>query len=190
MRLLQRTIAELEEDRPDSAHAGIDTLGVANARAWQPVRDEIIETLHDAYAWDRREGDIVEAAAFVPRMLPRLRAPGLTGEAWYLPRHRTIALFQSALDEYLDRKSADDVTALTWSSAEQFDVRDPLWISFVLQKLRALRRGRAVFPRHESTSDFRFQIEDSTRIALVSDWGSGNDSARAVSMGSASGSST
>lgn len=180
VRVLERTIHHLEEDRSDIAQAGIEALSLDSGRAWQPRRDEIVERLQIAYEWDRREGRIAEALAFVPSMRTRLRAPGIVDVAWYSPRHRTMALFQSAMDEYMERKAADDVAALTWSDPEQFDVADPLWISIVLHKVRAFFRGKARFPKHDAKSDFRFQLDDSTRIALVSDWGTGNENARAV----------
>jgi hypothetical protein len=43
-----------------------------------------------------------------------------------------------------------------------------------------LFRRKARFPKHASRSDFRFQPGDEARIALVSDWGTGNESSRAV----------
>jgi hypothetical protein len=180
VRVLERTILLLEENRTDTADAGVQALSLASARAWQPRRDELVERLQSARDWDRREGQIAEAAAFVPSVRSRICSPGVAGETWYLPRHRTLALFQSAMDEYIERMSEQEVVALTWTSPEQFDVTDPLWATVVLQKAQALLRGKARFPKHASKSDFRFQLENEARIALVADWGTGNDSARAV----------
>jgi hypothetical protein len=180
LRVLERTIHYLEEDRPETASTGVETLALPSTRAWQPRRDEIVERLQAAYEWDRREGQIAETAAFVPEMRARVRAPGVTDEPWYVPRNRTIALFQSAMNEYLERKSEQQPEMRGLAESEQFDTSDPGWISVALQRLRALFRGKAKFPKHRTAKDFRFELDNSARIALVSDWGTGNQNARAV----------
>jgi hypothetical protein len=180
IRVLEKTIARLEEDRPDTVHAGMRALALASPRVWQPRRDEIVERLESARQWDRREGEIAKTAAFVPAMRARVRAPGVTDEAWYSPRNRTLALFQSAMDDYLERKAEHQPAARAFSQPEQFDTSDPLWISVVLEKVKAFFRGKAKFPKHRTKGDFRFQLDDSVRIALVSDWGTGTENARAV----------
>jgi hypothetical protein len=180
VRILEKTIHELEEGRPDTAHAGVRALSLASTRVWQPRRDELVERLTRAYEWDRREGAIAETAAFVPARRAEVRSPGVTDEPWYVPRNRTLSLFQSAMDEYLERKSEEDPSAAGLADSEQFDTTDPLWVSVVLQKLKAFFRGKARFPKHRSRTDFRFDLDNSVRIALVADWGTANASALAV----------
>jgi hypothetical protein len=172
IRILEETIRLLAEDSSDVRQAGVSALGLSGARFWPPRRDEIVERLQTAYDWDRREGEIAEAAAFVPDLITKVRAHGITDTAWYLPRHRTMALFQSAMEEYLDQR--DRVVP------DEFKVSDTLWIGIVLRTIRAFFRGKARFPKHESKHDLRFQLEDETRVALVADWGVGSRSAQAV----------
>jgi hypothetical protein len=179
IRVLEETIHRLQESRRDTVLAGTEALSLASTRVWQPRRDEIVERLSNAHDWDRREGQIAETVALVPARRAEVRAPGVVDEAWYAPRHRTLALFQSAMDEYLERKSAEDPAAAL-AAVEQFDTKDPLWASVALQKLKAFFRGKARFPTHRSSNDFRFQLDDSCRIALVADWGTATPGALAV----------
>jgi hypothetical protein len=172
IRVLEETIRLLEEDTGGVREAGVSALGLASARFWQPRRDEIVERLQIAFDWDFREGELAAAAAFVPDLISKIRAHGVTDTAWYLPRHRTMALFQSAMEEYLDQR--DQVVP------GEFKVSDPLWIGIVLRKIRAFFRGKARFPRHESKSDLRFRLGDSARIALVANWATGSRQAQAV----------
>ncbi len=158
-------------------------------------------------------------------------------KALYMPRDRTVAVFQAAMDEYLDGKlktaatpkaakksggkaiemktatPASDTTnevngakvgieiffktpkpataganvakggALQPKSPlEKFGNLDPGWSSVVAEKIKMMLRGNAKFVAHKSVTDpnFLFDLPQKATIALVSDWGGGNESARSV----------
>lgn len=65
---------------------------------------------------------------------------------------------------------------------EKYDNLDPGWIRVVWEKAKSLLRGKAKFIKHTNNTDFRFDIvnKPAVTIALVSDWGGGNDAAYAV----------
>ncbi|MDQ3254979.1 MAG: metallophosphoesterase, partial [Acidobacteriota bacterium] len=59
---------------------------------------------------------------------------------------------------------------------------DPGWASVVAEKIKAMLGRKATFVVHKSATDpkFLFDLPQQTTIALVSDWGGGNESARSV----------
>ena len=141
----------------------------------------------------------------------------------YAPRDQIIALFQSAMDEYLNQKvgpsssttpgkaskktslgvaarkapqtkpvvtvkdffgPAKKVKASTFDIAKgiftQFGNLDPGWIAVVLEKAKLAFKGKHEFIAHQSITDFRFQMNNETTVAIVGDWGGGNAAAQAV----------
>lgn len=60
---------------------------------------------------------------------------------------------------------------------EQYDTLDPGWLTIGLEKIKLLWKGKRKFIKHKSLTDFRFQLADRAKIALVSDWGCGNNHA-------------
>jgi predicted phosphodiesterase len=137
-----------------------------------------------------------------------------------MPRDRTVALFQAAMDEYLDQKlpraknggkaststpRSKSKTALAVQEGQpdisiffkkpttpgsvppgtkapfaQFSNLDPGWASVAIAAFAARLRGKAKFVTHKSLTDFRFELPEQTTVALVSDWGGGNDAARTI----------
>lgn len=216
LRLLKETIHHLGEDRPKTRKAGVRALGLAAESKWPVQRDEIVESLQRAYERAQERKAFHRALAAVPAATPE--------EAWYAPRDRTIALFQSAMDEYLEEKAAkakraakkgkpkagkpamaarepvaaaedieaffrqhyDEAGAKAATAAmavflgEQFSELDPGWVEVVIEKIKLRFKGKAKFIAHKSPTDFRFPLAEKARIALVGDWGGGNDAAKAV----------
>lgn len=148
-----------------------------------------------------------------------------TAKEWYMPRDRTVAVFQAAMDEYLAAKTAapqlpkrprgaaktipspaaaqagpvdlgvffqapkPNARAKAPAGAEmrpkglleKYSNIDPGWASVVFEKMKAMLRGNATFVAHKSATDFRFDdLPQQATIALVSDWGGGNEAARQV----------
>lgn len=146
----------------------------------------------------------------------------------YAPRDQIIALFQSAMDEYLDEtvgptkagpsKKASKTSAAaagvkSGKSAKgkapaslndfyagarkkaskpgkrtkavdllaQFGNLDPRWVTVAAEKAKSWFKGKHDFVKHKSLTDFRFQMDNETTIAVVGDWGGGNAAAQAVS---------
>ena len=63
---------------------------------------------------------------------------------------------------------------------EQFSNLDPRWVEVVWEKTKLIFKGKHKFVSHKSATDFRFQMNDEATIAIVGDWGGGNDAAQAV----------
>ena len=141
----------------------------------------------------------------------------------YAPRDQIIALFQSAMDEYLDKtvgpaqagpqKTSGKTSAAAAVKAgkgkapaslndfyagaarkagkpgkttrganifAQFGNLDPRWVAVAAEKARSWFKGKREFVKHKSLTDFRFQMDNETTIAVVGDWGGGNAAAQAV----------
>lgn len=226
LEVLRQTVFHLGRADNDvrAKQVGMKRLGVASDSQWTAKRDETIDILQRAYEREHDKEIVVRAKSFAA-------APSESAaKEWYMPRDRTIAVFQAAMDEYIDQKSgganqanntnkgktlakrvkgrfsigepvrdADAVEpkidiffapsrksptrgTAAFAGFEKYDNLDPGWIAVVWEKAKSLLRGKAKFIKHEKKTDFRFEIVDkpTATIALVSDWGGGNDAARAV----------
>ncbi len=205
-----------EGNNTHTKQVGMKRLGITSDSQWTTKRDETIDMLKRAH--EREQNNQI----FTP-------SESVTKE-WYMPRDRTIAVFQAAMDEYIDQKLENSTQAKNtnrrrpssknmkgrfsmgksvrdgsvpepeidlffipsnrsptsgteaFTEIEKFGKLDPGWISVLFEKVKSLIRGKAKFIKHEKKTDFRFDIVDkpTVTIALVSDWGGGNDAARAV----------
>jgi len=194
LRVLKETIKHLGLSHPRTAKAGIKTLSLKSASHWPDERDEIVSQLQQAYERARIE-NVAMAAGLAGRMKPE--------KLWYAPSDRTIALLQSAMDEYLEKRDAKNARAakrkrnglqagtpsiLTGPEAmasifgEQFDTVDPGWIEVSLVRLKQLFLKKAKFITHSKPSDFRFPLADRAKIAIVGDWGGGNAAAGLIAQ--------
>jgi hypothetical protein len=70
--------------------------------------------------------------------------------------------------------------AMAAALMEQFDNLDPRWASWVWVKATGWLKGKHKFTTHTSPTDFRFDMNDEATIAVVGDWGGGNEAAQAV----------
>jgi predicted phosphodiesterase len=135
----------------------------------------------------------------------------------FAPRDQMIALFQSAMDEYLDKTAPKSASAKPRAKAARaagrsrakvekasveafykdkpgsrrgsarsanilakFGTLDPGWAKVVTEKAKLLFKGKRPFIAHTSPTDFRFSMADRTTVAIVGDWGGGNEAAQAV----------
>ena len=215
MQLMKDTINKLGVDKPQQKKVRAKALGVKSASAAATERDQILDTLKRGYDQEQPKNTAKAAGLTVPQE----RAV----EGWYAPRNRSVAVFQAAMDEYLDtlgRADADGgkkskavslsakakkpkasindfysggggpqkpkkggkVKAAAVKAAElvQYSNLDPRWAEVVWEKTKLLLKGKHKFTTHKSADDFRFTMKDKTTIAVVGDWGGGNDAAQAV----------
>jgi hypothetical protein len=66
---------------------------------------------------------------------------------------------------------------------EKFDNLDPGWLEVAYEVAKLHLQGKRPFIRHSKPTDFRYRMADKkgpTRVALVADWGGGNDHAQIV----------
>lgn len=226
LEVLRQTVFHLGRDGNGirAKQVGMHRLGIASDSQWTAKRDETIDMLQRAYEREQDKKVLTDAKSFTA-------APSESAtKEWYMPRDRTIAVFQAAMDEYIDQKLENSTQVKKTSNGktsaksakgrfsmadsgqkanavephinlffassrrsptrgtaafagfEKYDNLDPGWIEVVWEKAKSLLRGKARFIKHEKKTDFRFDIVDkpTVTIALVSDWGGGNDAARAV----------
>jgi predicted phosphodiesterase len=201
----------------------------------QTERDQIVERLQRAYE-NAQLGPVAPAQASAKKGAKKakgakaLPAPAPTAavvqDVWYAPRDRMIALLQSAMDEYIERKKtqpagmakglhkkkitktdAKDIfykeppapagkkkaagkkaapegaaAAKGWVG-EKYDTLDPGWLEVAYEAAKIHLKGKHPFIRHKNLTDFRYRMADKqgpTRVALLADWGGGNEHAEAV----------
>jgi predicted phosphodiesterase len=224
--IMRDTVAKLEERAAKSKKAGSKSLSLSSKG-----RKKIAPSPDAANVWreglDRLEGKKAGdtgAAANVKKSTGRGERAVKTA---YAPRDQIIALFQSAMDEYLDdkigptgprqkgAKKASSGKALSAASAKkttsgvaaaatidafyktgkksgketaganvlaQFGNLDPRWVEVVTEKAKVIFKGKRKFIPHKAATDFRFPMDDETTVAIVGDWGGGNDAAQAVAQ--------
>ncbi len=180
---LQKTMQAIQQTPPERLVPGLRAAarGAGAAPDVQAQRNQVLEKLQEAYNSCQRETAGLKAAA-PGGVAP---APALQREPWYMPRDATVALLQSAMDEHLANQAAAAAAVPAGAPPaafpfEQYGPADPGWIEVVIDKIGNLFRGKAKFTSHQSVTDFRFQMDDKVTIALVGDWGTGNDQALAV----------
>lgn len=248
LEMMKQTIFQLGRDSAPLAKSGMKAAKSASAPKWAAQRDEVVSQLKRAHERERdkaaREGEALapkSAGAAKARSKRAKAGPVMPSESapkeLYMPRDRTVAVFQAAMDEYLDEKLKtlqSSASALTPKGAkaakksggkakgmktvtpvtmkadislfftapktaggakvakgvalqpkspfEKFGNLDPGWASVAVEKIKAMLRGNAKFISHKSATDpnFLFDLPQRATIALVSDWGGGNESARLV----------
>lgn len=244
LEMMRQTVFQLGGDTAPLAKSGMKAAKATSAPKWAAQRDEVVGQLKRALDRERDKADEGVTTALSPKSGGAMAAKGRAKKSGpvmpsesvakkiYMPRDRTVAVFQAAMDEYLDerlgaakpkagkkaRKSTDkspqaksvapigdetqaDLThffetpkstgdanlqksgALRPKSPfEQYGNLDPRWASVVVEKLKSMIGGKAKFVAHKTVndSDFIFKLPQQATIALVSDWGGGNESARSV----------
>ncbi len=98
LRLLKGTMRQLGEDNPKSKKAGLASLSLKSETKWPENRDKLLDSLKRGYDRARDQAVFATATGFAPNQ----RAV----DSWYAPRDRTVAVFQAAMDEYLDESQA------------------------------------------------------------------------------------
>jgi hypothetical protein len=88
---------------------------------------------------------------------------------FYIPRDRAGALLQSAMQEHLDREATREAPV---SDEFLFSNGDPGWITVVGSLLGKWLTRDAEFRTHEDHA-VEFAMPDNARVALFSDWGTG-----------------
>ncbi len=95
LQLLKDTIHQLGQDPPRAKKAGIRSLGLKSEAQWPSQRDQIIDILKGGYNNEQPKKQLKAAGIGI---IPNERAV----DSWYAPRNQAIAVFQAAMDEYLD----------------------------------------------------------------------------------------
>lgn len=216
--IMENTVRFLEQKAAKSKKAGGKTLAAAKAGEQSDKHRDAAKVWQEGL--NRLQGKKKTsglAAAGVKKSKPKNERAIPTG---YAPRDQVIALFQSAMDEYLDKKvgptssttpekvskkttlgvaakksvkkkpvatTSDFFRPAKKGQADaalgifaQFGNLDPRWITVVIEKAKVKFKGKRDFVTHQKLTDFRFQMNNETTIAIVGDWGGGNEAAQAV----------
>lgn len=211
LKLMKDTIQQLGEKTPKAKKGSVRAAGLRTGGAPKPDED-VIDILKRGYETEQPKSVVRMAGLRVPNE----RAD----DSWYAPRNRAVAVFQAAMDEYLDKHVGKETTTTKKSGAraasvggkpkaakktatiatfyagspkkpggtraraariaEQFSNLDPRWVEVVWEKAKVSFKGKRKFITHKSVTDFRFDLKEECRIAIVGDWGGGNAAAQAV----------
>jgi hypothetical protein len=161
--IVEGTIGALQARQPSalSAIAAADVIPTEQADA---QADAVVNALENAARTLRLHGDIADAAPS-PTAGPQRERP-------FIPEDQVLSLMQSAIDEFMPEE--------TLATAGPFDPSDPGWASVVFEKLKALFRGKHKFIAHTSASSFHLPLPEQAVVALFSDWGTGEETAKRV----------
>jgi hypothetical protein len=162
--LLQITAATLAELQASRFEPLLVSRAGADSEAMRAQRDTVVNALAAALDFARLEGGLI-------RTTPQAITATVTNVP-YLPSNQALALMQSAIDEFAEDRPIGIEAA--------FDPTDPGWISSAFEKLKALFRGKHKFTKHTSLTSFRQPLPDEAVVALFSDWGTGEETARRV----------
>ena len=223
---MKDTVEQLARESASSA-MGTRSMSASSKGATRSKGvDPILEVWREALARiEQRAGSKTQTrAASVAR---KGTVPGRAVEAPYAPRDQRIALFQSAMEEYLNQKkgqspargaprkertkgtraaSAGKVSRTEETASlssfygshrasgatraggktsaadllKKFGELDPGWIEVVTEQAKLLLKGKHPFIAHKVPRDFRFKMDNDTTVAIVGDWGGGNEAAQAV----------
>ena len=152
--IAQATLSELQNSR-DSLESVSDDV--------HP--DAVINGLSAALDWARLDKQVTDSSV----REESVSAPQ-AGEP-YIPSNQVLSLLQSAYDEYMDARGITEVP---------FDPSDPGFKTIAQEKLKAASRGKHPFIQHHSLTSFRYTLPENAVIALFSDWGTGEPTARRV----------
>jgi hypothetical protein len=174
LEVLEGTLEQLATGR------GLERLAAAEEMPAREVRsellerqaDEVVAALQEARQWARAESTILELRSVAaPEAAARAVVPSEENLP-YIPSNQTISLLQSAMDEYLEERPE-----LAAAAVARFDTTDPGWLTVAWEKLKALVRGPHTFIKHTRPEDFRFDLQSDAKVALYSDWGTGEPAA-------------
>ncbi len=163
LRIVDGTIGALQARAPSvvSAVASANIVPTEDAEA---QTDAVVNALENAARTLRLQGDLAAAT-------PSLTA-GPRRERPFIPEDQVLSLMQSAIDEFMPEE--------TLATAGPFDPSDPGWASVVVEKLKAFFRGKHKFIEHTSPTSFHLPLPEKAVVALYSDWGTGEETARRV----------
>lgn len=219
--IMQSTVRNLEQNAPSSKKGGAKVVSASTKAKKSAEPTTPLEVWEKGLNRIQQKKGTIGAASVGSKKSPPKGERGIpTG---YAPRDQYIALFQSAMDEYLDKTvgpassaspaKASKKTAKGASTKKSAKVKkvatvadfyvgkkgakagtttkavdifakfgnlDPGWIEVVTEKAKLVFKGKHDFIPHQSLTDFRFQMNNETTVAIVGDWGGGNAAAQAV----------
>jgi hypothetical protein len=164
LRIVEGTVSALQAPDPSSLVAAVATANVLTAEEVEAQRDAVVNALENSARTLRLHGDLLS--------MTQTATEGAVREAPFIPEDQVLSLMQSAIEEFMPEDSL--------ATAGPFDPTDPGWVSVAWEKLKALFRGKHKFITHTSLDSFQLQLPDQATVALFSDWGTGEETAKRV----------
>ena len=153
--------------------AATGLVGAAVQDVWYAPRDRTIALLQAAMDEhiNNQTGAIVEAA----------EAKGITAKGKGV-RKKKLSKMAAKNIFYRPKppKKKGAAAEAKFFIGEQFDNLDTGWLEWATEKLKLAFKGKHPFIRHEELTDFRYAMNNQVTVALLADWGGGNDHAQAV----------
>jgi hypothetical protein len=166
LRIVEGTVSALQNNDTSALMSAVATASASSVSEVESQRDATINALENSARTLRLHDDLAAAA-------PKVAAATIR-EAPFIPEDQVLSLVQSAIQEF--RPEDSPLTA----SGAPFDPTDPGWLSVALEKLKALFKGKHKFIAHTALNSFQRPLPDQASIALFSDWGTGEATARRV----------
>ncbi len=171
---LRGTKTLLEKDDAQFKAVAKQKLNIQTDAAWESKRQELLQQLNTALANAQNHAVTAVNSATPPSTKP------------FVPSERFTALFQSAMEEHLNHRFTSAAlarqagTAPPYGPPEKYDSGDLGWSVVLLARLEEGLRGKKVFVHSTDLTAFRYDMPDTTSVALFADWGTGEASALAV----------
>jgi calcineurin-like phosphoesterase family protein len=165
LRIVEGTASALGRlDTSELAVAGVPTANVQSPDEVEARRDTVVFALENSARTLRLHGDLAAKSQGV--------TAGVEREFPFIPEDQMLSLMQSAIEEYMPEESV--------AIAAPFDTSDPGWLKVAWEKAKALLRGKHKFISHLAADSFHLGLPDQAVVAIFSDWGTGEETARRV----------
>ncbi|HEV2418127.1 MAG TPA: metallophosphoesterase [Terriglobia bacterium] len=157
----------LEADDPQFKALAKQKLGIQTDAAWEAERVQLLQQLNTSMGNAQNH-----AVKTVNAGVPQSSAP-------YVPSERFGAIFQSAMEEHLNDRLTSTALAQEAGAAppygppEKFDSGDLGWSVVLLARLEERLKGKHVFVHSADFTVFRYDMPESTSLALFADWATG-----------------
>ena len=165
LQIVEGTVSALQAQDPSALVGTIAALNLVSPAEVEAQRDAVTNALENSARTLRLHDDLSAAVMQSPTAGPAREVP-------FIPEDQVLSLMQSAIDEFMPEE--------TLPTAAPFDPSDPGWLSVAWEKLKAFFRGKHKFIEHTSLASFQLALPDQAVVALFSDWGSGEETAKRV----------
>ncbi len=165
LRIVEGTVSALQAQDPSALVATIAATSLMSSADVEAQRDAVVSALENSARTLRLHDDLATATS-------RQVTAGPAREVPFIPEDQVLSLMQSAIDEFMPEEALP--------TAAPFDPSDPGWVSVAWEKLKAFFRGKHKFIKHTSLTSFQLALPDQAVVALFSDWGTAEETAKRV----------
>jgi hypothetical protein len=164
IRIVEGTASALQEQDPSALVGAVATANLQSLEEVEAQRNAMVNALENSARTLRLQGDLA--------VMDHPANAGVERERPFIPEDQTLSLMQSAIEEFMPEESL--------AATAPFDTKDVGWLSVAWEKLKALVRGKHKFIAHATLNAFQRPLLDDAVVALFSDWGTGEETAKRV----------